>query len=294
MIFALASIPLFLCIQCKQKGGENVLKQVNDCPQTSREKPRFSKGVYATLLMLLALSGFYAVGAEGMTVAANKRELPIYCVDRSDNKISISFDAAWGGDQTEEILNILDAYGVKTTFFLVDIWSERFPELVTEIDARGHEIGNHSTSHPQMSRLSAQKIREELTKMDDRLESLIGKRSALFRPPYGDYNNLVVRTARDAGYEVIQWSVDSLDWKNKGTEDLIRRATSNVKSGDILLFHNDSKYILQALPKVLESLQQQGFEIVPISQLLLDGNTVIDTQGRQKAAPETVPEVEKP
>lgn len=271
-----------------------MLKQVNGCSQTSREKPRFSKGVYATLLMLLALSGFYAVGAEGMTVAANKRELPIYCVDRSDNKISISFDAAWGGDQTEEILNILDAYGVKTTFFLVDIWSERFPELVTEIDARGHEIGNHSTSHPQMSRLSAQKIREELTKMDDRLESLIGKRSALFRPPYGDYNNLVVRTARDAGYEVIQWSVDSLDWKNKGTEDLIRRATSNVKSGDILLFHNDSKYILQALPKVLESLQQQGFEIVPISQLLLDGNTVIDTQGRQKAAPETVPEVEKP
>ncbi len=271
-----------------------MLKPVEARKETAKEKNRLSRGMAAATALLLALCGIYAVGAEGVMVAAGKRELPIYCVDRNDGKISISFDAAWGGDQTEEILNILDAYGVKTTFFLVDIWSERFPELVKEIDARGHEIGNHSTSHPQMSKLSAQKILEELRHMDDRLESLTGKRSALFRPPYGDYNNLVVQTARGAGYEVIQWSVDSLDWKNKGVEDLVRRATANVKSGDILLFHNDSKYILQALPKVLESLQKQGFEIVPISHLLLEGNTVIDTQGRQKAAPETVPEVDKP
>ena len=271
-----------------------MLKQVKAAEESTKERKRIAFPVYGAWVLLMALVGVYALGADGIRVSAGKRELPIYCVDRSDGKIAISFDAAWGGDQTMEILNTLDAYGVKTTFFLVDIWSERFPELVKEIDRRGHEIGNHSTSHPQMSKLSSQKIVDELKKMDDRLESLIGKRSALVRPPYGDYNNLVVQTARASGYEVIQWSVDSLDWKNRGVEDLVSRATKNVKSGDIILFHNDSKYILQALPQVLERLQKAGFEIVPISELLLKGNTVIDIQGRQKAAPETVPEVEKP
>jgi len=269
-----------------------MLKQVDTAGHTAKEKPGKPFAIGA-LILLMALSAFYATQADTTLVASPKRELPIYCVDRSDGKIAISFDAAWGGDQTMEILNILDAYGVKTTFFLVDIWSERFPELVREIDKRGHEIGNHSTSHPHMTKLSEDKITKELTAMDDRLESLIGKRSALFRPPYGDYNNRVVQTARARGYEVIQWSVDSLDWKNRGVDDLVQKATRNVKSGDIILFHNDSKYILPALPKVLESLQKQGFEIVPVSQLLLGGKTTIDTQGRQKAVPTTVPEVDK-
>lgn len=271
-----------------------MLKPVKTAVESTKERSKIAWPSAGALLMLLALCGVYALGADSMRVAAGKRELPIYCVERDDNKIAISFDAAWGGDQTTEILNILDAYGVKTTFFLVDIWSERFPELVKEIDRRGHEIGNHSTSHPQMSKLGSQQILDELTKMDDRLESLIGKRSKLFRPPYGDYNNLVVQTARARGYEVIQWSVDSLDWKNRGVEDLVSRATKNVKSGDIILFHNDSRYILQALPTVLEKLQKAGLEIVPISELLLDGHTQIDVQGRQKAVPETVPEGEKP
>ena len=270
-----------------------MLKQVDAAGQAAKETSKAALGMYGAVILLMALSVFYAAGAQGLAVAAAKRELPIYCVDRNDGKIAISFDAAWGGDQTEEILNILDAYGVKTTFFLVDIWSERFPELVKMIDARGHEIGNHSTSHPHMTKLSAAQMAKELTAMDDRLEGLIGKRSKLFRPPYGDYNNLVVQTARAKGYEVIQWSVDSLDWKNRGVEDLVQKATRNVQSGDIILFHNDSKYILQALPRVLESLQKQGFEIVPVSDMILNGSTVIDTQGRQKAAPTTAPEVEK-
>lgn len=269
-----------------------MLKQVETTKPHAEKPQKGNWSAWGALILLLSLSLFYASGSDSIRVAAGKRELPIYCVDRNDGKISISFDAAWGGDQTKEILNILDAYGVKTTFFLVDIWSERFPELVREINERGHEIGNHSTSHPHMTKLNANQITHELSAMDDRLESLIGKRSTLFRPPYGDYNNLVVQTARANGYEVIQWSVDSLDWKNRGVDDLVQKATKNVKSGDILLFHNDSKYILQALPTVLKNLQNQGFEIVPISELILPGETTIDTQGRQKAAPTTVPEVE--
>ncbi len=248
-------------------------------------------GALWAAMLLCAVSGIYALNGRTAEVVARKRELPVYSVERGDGKIAISFDAAWGGDNTERLLDILDAYDVKATFFLVDTWVQRYPQLVQAVSARGHEIGNHSTTHPQMSRLSREKILQELTTVADHIEALTGSRPALFRPPYGDYNNDVVLAARGAGYEVIQWSVDSLDWKNRGAEDLIRRATRNVSSGDIVLFHNDAKYILDALPAILKSYQQQGLSAVPVSELLLSGETTIDAQGRQRPAPTTVPEV---
>ena len=268
-----------------------MIKQVQRAAQTQKGKKRGTAGALAAVVLLCALSAVYITGVRSAEVVARKRELPVYCVERGDNVISISFDAAWGGDQTLKILDILDEYEVKTTFFLVDIWTQRFPELVKEIAARGHEIGNHSTSHPQMSKLSREKIKDELKVMSDNVQTITGVRPTLFRPPYGDYNNDVVQVARAEGYEVIQWSVDSLDWKNRGVQDLIQKATKNVKSGDIVLFHNDSKYILDALPTILKSYREQGLTIVPISQILLSGETTIDTQGRQRPVATTVPEV---
>ncbi len=248
----------------------------------------------ATLLAVLLLCGVsaaYVSGTRTAEVLARKRELPVYSVDRDDGKIAVSFDAAWGGEKTIKILDILDENGIKATFFLVDIWTQRFPELVKEIAARGHEIGNHSTTHPKMSSLSRDRIAQELETMSANVEKLIGTRPTLFRPPYGDYNNDVVLTARQNGYEAVQWSVDSLDWKNKGVQPLIDRATKNVKSGDIVLFHNDSQYIVEALPAVLKSYREQGLTPGPVSSVLLPGQTTIDPQGKQHPAATTIPEV---
>ena len=268
-----------------------MIKRTERAMRIPKEKRRRTAGVLSAIVLLCALSAVYASGVRSAEVVARRRELPIYCVDRADQRIAISFDAAWGGEKTRKILDILDENGIQTTFFLVDIWTQRFPELVQEISARGHEIGNHSATHPQMSKLNRDQIQRELKVMSDNVQALTGTRPTLFRPPYGDYDNDVVLTARAEGYEVIQWSVDSLDWKNRGVQELIDRATRNVKSGDIILFHNDSKYILDALPAILKSYREQGFTVVPISQLLLTGETTIDAQGRQRPAAATVPEV---
>ena len=268
-----------------------MIKRVERAQEAQKEKKRWAAGALAAMALLCAIGTVYASGTRTAEVVARKRELPIYAVDRSDNKIAISFDAAWGGDKTEKILDILDEFGVKTTFFMVDIWTQRFPDLVKEIAARGHEIGNHSATHPKMSTLNRDQIKQELDTMADNAQALTGTRPTLFRPPYGDYNNDVVLTARASGYEPIQWSVDSLDWKNKGVQPLIDRATKNVKSGDIVLFHNDSKYILDALPTILKSYREQGFTVVPISELLLTGETTLDARGIQHPAPTTIPEV---
>lgn len=267
-------------------------------PQTvKKRRPRGAGWLAAhavsllSFALLLTISAAY-VGAlpDTVSVVSGKRELPIYCVNRDDNKISISFDAAWGGDKTLGILDLLDEYNIKTTFFLVDIWTQKYPELVKEIVARGHEIGNHSTSHPQMSKLNETQIAKELNTQADNVLAIAGVRPVLFRPPYGDYNNRVITTARAQGFVPIQWSVDSLDWKNRGAQEIITRATK-VKSGDIVLFHNDSQYILDALPAVLQYYAENGYNVVPISEILLTGETTIDIQGWQQPVSTKIPEV---
>ena len=267
-------------------------------PQTvKKRRPRGAGWLAAhavsllSFALLLTISAAY-VGAlpDTVSVVSGKRELPIYCVNRDDNKISISFDAAWGGDKTLGILDLLDEYNIKTPFFLVDIWTQKYPELVKEIVARGHEIGNHSTSHPQMSKLNETQIAKELNTQADNVLAIAGVRPVLFRPPYGDYNNRVITTARAQGFVPIQWSVDSLDWKNRGAQEIINRATK-VKSGDIVLFHNDSQYILDALPAVLKYYAENGYSVVPISEILLTGETTIDIQGRQQPVSTKIPEV---
>lgn len=232
---------------------------------------------------LLAVCLCYASmrDAPALMAAVATRELPVYNVDTEEKVIAISFDAAWGNANTEELMNILDRYDVKTTFFLVGFWAEKYPELVQELVSRGHEIGNHSATHPHMAQLSAAQIREELRKCSDLVKSITGNPTTLFRPPYGEYNDTVVKVSREEGYECVQWNVDSLDWKNLGTEQMVKQCTKSVNPGDIVLFHNDSKYILEALPQILEYYTQAGYKIIPVSQLLLKGETWIDHTGEQ-------------
>lgn len=255
-------------------------------PATPRRTRTLLMRQAALCCALALLAACYAgpLSQEATTVLAAKRELPVYSVEREDKVITVSFDASWGGTQTLRILDLLDEYNAKATFFLVGIWVDKFPELVQEIHNRGHEIGNHSDSHPEMSKLSQAQIVKELSGCSDKIEALTGQRPTSFRPPYGDYDNEVITTVRSQGYEAVQWSVDSLDWKNKGVDDLIRRATANVQQGDIILFHNDSKYILDALPTILQFYQEQGFTMIPARDILLKGETTIDAQGKQHPA----------
>ena len=188
------------------------------------------------------------------------------------DRVSISFDASWGADKTISILDILDEHGVKTTFFLVGGWVDKYPEMVEEIFARGHEIGNHSDTHPHMSQLSESAIKDELRIMSDKVEKLTGVRPTLFRPPYGDYNNRVVEVSRAEGYECVQWSIDSLDWKDYDAGTICKRVRDKLCPGSIVLFHNAALHTPEALPSVLEHMIREGYTVVPIGQLIYTEN----------------------
>jgi len=234
------------------------------------------------LIAIIAILFFFDIGNRVVSVFSPNKLLPIYSVETDEKKIAISFDAAWGDEYTRGILDILDKYNVKTTFFIVGFWADKYPDMVKEISNRGHEIGNHSSTHPHMSKLSKEQIIQEVTKTSKKIQELTGKKDILFRPPFGDYNDTLIKTLEELGYYTIQWDVDSLDWKELGTAPVVDRVTRNIKNGSIVLFHNNAKYVLEYLPLVIEKLHKNGYQIVPISELIMKDNYYIDHTGRQR------------
>lgn len=220
-----------------------------------------------------------------VSYTVGNRELPIYSVDTTEKKIALSFDAAWGNEDTAQILEILAKHNVHVTFFMTGGWVESYPEDVKAIAAAGHDLGNHSENHKEMSKLTSSEIEEELMSVHNKVKELTGKEMCLFRPPYGDYDNDVIKTADSLNYYTIQWSVDSLDWKNYGVDSIIKTVCEhkNMGNGAIILCHNGAKYTAQALDTMLTRLKEEGYELVPISELIYKDNFHMDHTGKQFA-----------
>ncbi len=187
----------------------------------------------------------------------------------------------WGNEDTQQIIDILAKYQVKATFFVVGEWVDKFPESVKALADAGHEVMNHSNDHAHMSKLNRQQIIADINICNDKIEAVTGVRPTLFRPPYGEYDDNVISSIRSMGMEPIQWDVDSLDWKDLSAGDITKRVTTKVGAGSIVLFHNAAKHTPAALPGIIESLLQDGYTFVPISQIILPQPYTIDHTGRQ-------------
>ncbi len=242
-----------------------------------------------SLILWSVVAGFLVVAVRclpkeiSVSNNVNGRELPIYCVDTQERKVALSFDAAWGNEDTQTILDILEKYDVKVTFFMTGGWVEKYPDDVKRIYEAGHELGNHSENHLNMSRLSVSEQKDELMQVHEKVKALTGADMMVFRPPYGDYDNSVVLTALDCGYYPIQWSVDSLDWKDYGVASIIDTVCNhkNMCNGAIILMHNGAKYTAQALETVITTLQEKGYTIVPVGELIYKEDYKLDHTGKQ-------------
>ncbi len=247
--------------------------------------------VLVIILLLLVIFAAYFLPEIVPTVGPLKPEaeklLPIYCVDTEEKKVALSFDAAWGNEDTQKILDILAEENVHVTFFMTGGWVSKYPDDVKRIAEAGHDLGNHSESHLQMSTLSMDQCTEEMQKVHDKVKELTGVEMTLFRPPYGDYSDTLIKAATALGYKTIQWDVDSLDWKDYGTDSIINTICNHkhLGNGSIILMHNGATYTSDALRTVIKTLKEKGYEIVPISQLVLDGtyqkDYECDHEGRQ-------------
>jgi len=235
-------------------------------------------GAFLCAATALAVGG--TTVSKAVSAAAEPRDIPIYSVETEEKKVAISFDAAWGNEQTGELLDILDRYDVKATFFLVGQWVDNYPESVKEIAEKGHDVENHSDTHAHMPELSLENMREEIVSCNEKIKAITGKCPTLFRPPYGDYNNDVVASVKNEDMYCIQWDVDSLDWKDLSATEITNRITSKITCGSIVLLHNGAKNTPQALPSIIEGIRSQGYELVPISELIPKGDYTTDHTGR--------------
>ena len=244
------------------------------------------KAALAAGALLAAAAIFCAVSVPAAISAAGAaRQLPIYSVDRpaEDGKkyCSISFDAAWGNEDTQILIDTLGKYNVKATFFLVGDWVDKYPESVKALHDAGMEVMNHSNHHDHYNSLSTQQIIDDVTASNQRISASTGVTPTLIRCPYGEYDDHVIAAIRSMGMEPIQWDVDSLDWKDYDAETICKRVTSKVQPGSIVLFHNAALHTPEALPTILSCLINDGYTVVPISQLILDAPYTIDHTGRQ-------------
>lgn len=247
------------------------------------------KFIAAGACALAAVMMFWVVNHPAVVGAsASTRQLPIYCVQKDYKVLSISFDAAWGNEDTQQLIGILDKYNVKATFFVVGEWVDKYPESVKALHDAGHEVMNHSNHHDHLSQLGRDEIIADCNACNDKIEAVTGVRPTLIRPPYGEYDDNVITSIRAAGMEPIQWDVDSLDWKDLSAAEITKRVTGKVQAGSIVLFHNAALHTPEALPTILETLLGQGYTFVPISQLILPGeynvDYTIDHTGRQCSA----------
>ena len=203
-------------------------------------------------------------------------------MERSDKVVALSFDAAWGNEDTQQLIDILNKYEVNATFFLVGDWVDKYPESVKALADNGNEVMTHSTSHAHFSKLSANDIVSDISSCNDKIEAITGVRPTLFRCPYGEYDDHVISAVNSMGMTAIQWDVDSLDWKESSTAaSILERVTSKAAPGGIILCHNDAKYTPDALEEILKTLIGEGYTFVPISELLLTGSYTIDHAGMQ-------------
>lgn len=209
--------------------------------------------------------------------------LPIYSVETDKKVVSITFDAAWGDEDLDDILSVLDKHNCKATFFVTGDWATKYPDAIRKINNNGHDIGNHGAKHKHMTSLSRDEMLDEINGCHTIVKTITGKDMILFRAPYGDYNESVILAAKVKNYYTVQWDVDSLDWKDYGCDSIITKVceNKNLKNGSIILLHNGSKYTAMALDDVLTGLENKGYSFVSLSDMIYKKNYIIDHTGRQ-------------
>lgn len=250
-------------------------------------KKRYYIPICVGVILMYFLSVSYNQKIAGRVITASStvgtRELPIYCVQTDKPQIALTFDMVWGNEDTRLLLDILNKYQVQATFFMTGGWVESFPEDVETILAAGHDLGNHGENHKNMSRLSEKDKTSELMGVHNKVKELTGYEMTLFRPPYGDYDNEVLRNAKKNGYYTVQWDVDSMDWKDYGVDSIFDTVInhSHLGNGSVILLHNGEKYTAEALEILITGLLQKGYEFVPVSRLILKDNYYMDGEGRQ-------------
>ena len=232
-----------------------------------------------TVAMLIIFSNIGNI--KSIQTSSVPKYLPIYNVKTDEKKIAFTMNCAWNADDIDSILETLKNNNVHITFFMVGDWVDKYPEAVKKINEAGHEIGSHSNTHPHVNKLSAEKNLEEINLSVAKIQKITGQKTNIYRAPYGEYNNTVIKTAEENGYYKIQWNLDTLDYKGLTGEQMWNRLKNKLENGAIILSHNGTKHTADSLDMLIKNIKSKGYEIITVSQLIYKDNYIINGNGTQ-------------
>ena len=239
-------------------------------------------------LFLLIFTMVLSIGMKNQYIGifAEDSNKPIYKVSKEEKELALTFDINWAeNDELYNILDVLDKYNVKATFFIMGGWvnySDENREKLKKINERGHEIGNHSYIHPMFTKINEERMKSELDKTNKIIKDTIGIDVNLFRFPSGDYNKKSIEFVKSNGYEIIQWNIDSIDWKQLGEEKEYNNVMKKIEPGSIILFHNNAKYTPKNLDKIIKELQEEGYSFIPVGKMIYNSeDSYINENGEQ-------------
>lgn len=235
------------------------------------------------LLAMIAISAVFLWTFKTSPVSSQlQKRLPIYGVNTEEKLVALTFDCAWENSDTEILLKLLEQNEVKATFFTTGDWCERYPEDVKRLSGAGHAVENHSYGHPHVASIPAEKLIADTEKCDAIIEQLTGVKPMLYRAPYGEYSDSMLQVIEDQlGKKTIQWDCDSRDWQKRESADMVQTIQNKVRSGSILLFHNDTKNTPAALRQLIPLLKGQGYQFVLVKDLISFDAVSLDHEGRQ-------------
>lgn len=215
--------------------------------------------------VLVALVALAIPFNNSVKVSANPNV--IYQGDVSQNKVSFMVNVYWGTEYIEDMLDVFDVYNVKTTFFVGGSWLAKNVEMAKEIYRRGHEIGNHGYNHKDQDKLTYKQNYDEINNTHLLVRANLGLEMNLFAPPSGAYNDTVVDVAMELNYKTIMWTHDTIDWRDRDTDLIVKRATKDLSNGDLILMH-PTKNTLEALSSILAYAENNGFEPATVSEVI--------------------------
>jgi len=238
------------------------------------------RSIYLAVLLIFSAAVFYTVlMSQPAVIPTTTDHAPIVYKVKTDEKVAaLTFDISWGDKVTGPILDILEEENVHCTFFLSGPWASKHPETAKRIADDGHEIGSHGWRHENYSSLSDEVIKEEVKKAHEVLKEITGKEPRLIRTPNGDWDERVVKAISETGYRAIQWSIDSLDWKDIGPDKSAQRVLERLEPGAIILMHSSdsAEQTPESLPHVIKGIKDKGFKLVTVSELLEYGRGVAE------------------
>lgn len=219
----------------------------------------------AALAVLLLVVGIVCFLPVGVSTAGKLSDRVYYNGNTDSNYVSVMINVYWGTEYIPAMLDVLDEYNAKATFFVGGSWADDHTETLREIARRGHELGNHGYFHKDQDKLNYEKNAEEIRMCGELVERLANVKMNLFAPPSGAYSENTVDAAEELGYKVILWSKDTVDWRDRDQTLIYRRATEDIAGGDLVLMHPTAE-TASALPSILSYYRAQGLQVVPVSE----------------------------